>query len=410
MAVSTEKGLHLEYEISGLFQSQGYLTRRGVPLQYGDKNVDATDIDVLGTLFTPPFQAHSIICDCKNKKNSKPYERIFWAKGLGQFVKASDIYVSLPHASWDVVKFASNGNVRILTTEIVQDYNKKNPVKYGLSDDNFYAKYFDDINNILKSNKDLVKYWNAMKKLYINEDPYVSVNIAMELLLMSGRNMEYYSKNESKGLYTFWKHICCECIVMIGLRILNICSDTMFLPVKARENHILSKLTFGEMRPNQVKEILENAKNIANEIVKANIPKSDLPKSNIIEFGEISPPVYASSIVGLVERAIQNPEWYINLPQILDFVLFEYAVKNKEFSLDTYKKVFNSSLADEKLKAAKNIIFFVKNTCRINLKLIWDKPETFLIKKDEKVKSDSNIDNKPQNISIDELISKEKGK
>lgn len=383
MANESGKGPQLEYNVSGLFQNQGYLTRRSVPLYYGNNNQDATDIDVVGFLFTPPFQVHKIICDCKNKQKSKPYERIFWAKGLGQFVGATDIYVSLPQASWDTVKFAQKGDIRILTSDIIKDYFTHNSNVYGIADDEFYIDFFNNINKEIKSDKTLGVFWNSLKKLYLNEDPYVAINIAMELLLNGGKNLSFSKERGLKNNYLFWKYICCEALVLIGLNILNICADTICLPSKSREQHILSKLTYGDIDPSKINTILNYAKIAANEMVKATIPKNALPKSTVVDFGEISPPTYAQSIIGLVERAIQNPEWYINLPQVLDFILFEFAVKNKEFSMDTFKTVFNTGFAEEKLKAAKNVLVFARNICKINLKLIWDNSDTFMVKKNE---------------------------
>jgi hypothetical protein len=383
VANESGKGPKLEYLVSGLFQNQGYLTRRSIPLYYGSNNQDATDIDVVGILFTPPFQIHKIICDCKNKQKSKPYERIFWAKGLAQFVGANDVYVSLPQASWDTVKFAQKGDVRILTADNIQEYFSRNSNLYGIADDMFYADFFNSINNEIKANKTLGETWNILRKLLLNEDPYVTINIAMELLLNGGKHLAFSKEGSSTDNYSFWKYICCESIVLIGLNILNICADTICLPVKAREQHILSKLTYGDIEPKKINTILEYAKSVANEMVKSLIPKDALPKTSVVDFGEISPPSYAQNIIGLVERAIQNPEWYINLPQVLDFVLYEFVVKNREFSMEIFRTAFKTGFTEEKLKAAKNVLVFARNVCNINFKLIWDSSDTFFMKNNE---------------------------
>ena len=51
-----KKGFGFEYDVSDMFQMQGYLTRRGVPLQYGTTNQDATDVDVFGVKFIGLFE------------------------------------------------------------------------------------------------------------------------------------------------------------------------------------------------------------------------------------------------------------------------------------------------------------------------------------------------------------------
>jgi len=392
------KGPRLEYIVSGLFQNQGYLTRRSIPLQYGNRNQDATDIDIIGHLFTLPFQMHTIICDCKNKQKSKPYERIFWAKGLAQFVGASDVYVSLPQASWDTVKFAQKGNVRIITFESIKEYSKRNAYLYGLADDDFYINFFNNLNNEIKQNKQLYDAFIILKGIYLNEDPYVTINVAIDLIQTSGKNMALIGEKGTKDNFTFWKYICCESLIIVGLNILKICVDTFCLPSKAREQHILSKLTYGDIDPTKINKILKYAKNVANEMVKASIPKTALPKASVVDFGEISPPHYAYSIVGIVERAILNPEWYINLPQVLDFILFEFAVKNKEFSMEIFKTIFNTEFTNETLKAAKNLLIFARNVCKVNIKLLWDSSDSFMTKKNEQ--TNEKIDTSSTNCEI----------
>lgn len=377
MANENGKGTKLEYEVVGLFQKQGYLSRRSIPLQYGKSNQDTTDIDVIGYMFTHPFQMHKVICDCKNKQKSKPYERIFWAKGLGEFIGADSVYVALPQASWDTVKFAQKGGVRILLFNSSNNQFQQNVSLYGIADENFFVEYFENINKEIRENKRLTYMLKFLRKIYLNEDPYVNMNILLEILLEVGKNLKTIHKYKQENILSL-KYLCYESIVMIGLNLLSICSDTICLPIKAREEHIFSRLTYGDMDPTKINKLLDYAKNAANEIVKENVPKSILPDTNIINFGEIMAPTYSTDLIGLVERAIKNPDWYIELPQILDYILFEYAIKNKDFSFIEYKKLYNDTHSEEKLKVAKNIIFFVNKHCGINLNLIWDKANSLL--------------------------------
>lgn len=409
MANQTGKGPKLEYIITGLFQNQGYLTRRSIPLYYGNKNQDATDIDVLGIIFTQPFQMHKVICDCKNKQRSKPYERIFWAKGLSQFVGAEDTYVSLPQTSWDVTKFAKEGGVRVLTSDIINEYFSNNSKLFGIADDAFYTEFFNKFDNYVKKNKFINGSVNELKKLYLNEDPYVGINISMDILISAGKQLKMSKENDLKDEYSFWKYVCCESIIVISLCILNICADTVCLPMKARKEHILTKLTYGDIEPSKINTILNYAKHMANEMIKENLPRNMIPKINLVDFGEITPPVYSSSIIGIVERAIQNPNWYINLPQVLDFILFEFAIKNREFSSEEFKVFFNND--DEgKLKAAKNILAFARNMCNVDLKLLWGTGEGFILNSSDKIneamtekRHQNNEKETAQQISLDTI-------
>ncbi|QMV42668.1 hypothetical protein [Cohnella cholangitidis] len=367
-----EKGYSLEYMVTGLFQSQGYLARRSIPLQYGPINQDATDIDVLGIQFTLPFKGHRIICDCKNKQKSKPYERIFWAKGLGEFTKATDVYVALPKTSGDIINFALTGGVRVLTNDRFSQFSNTPSGSYGTADEKFYKTYSEAIDRVVKIDKQAERMWLTVRKLYLKEDPYTSLNIAFDFLETATKQLNLTKHHSINSM--FWKYICCELVVLIGLQVLWICADTYSLPERAREDRILSKLTYGELESSQVHQLLNSASDLANEIVRANVPPTYLPKSRLIEFGEFPPPQYSYSLIGLVERALQNPQWYVDMPQLLDFLLFEQGLKGKDFSDNAYRVMFRSGLSDEKLKASKNILSFIKDNVGFEWKMIWSNP------------------------------------
>lgn len=365
-----KKGFGFEYDVSAMFQNQGYLTRRGVPLHYGITNNDATDIDVLGIIFTSPFQGQRIICDCKNKVRSKPYERIFWAKGLGEFVKASNVYVALNKTQWEVIRFASTGGVKVLTSDILQDYNKKS--QYGLADASFYEPYELKIQKAAKANNYVYRMISQIKKLYLYENPYVAINIAIELLRNISTGFKFVERHSNEHIDAL-KYFACELTVITGLQILWICSDVLGLPETARRNHISNKLTFGDLEPKVAENILDTAKDLANEIIRASVPKSLTP--GVIDFGEIPPPDYTDSLIGLVERALTRPEWYQSLPQHLDFLLFEQGLKGRELTDEEFMNVFSYTSHDQRFKAARNILSFVRDTCGIDWKNIFNKNE-----------------------------------
>ena len=95
MANNSGKGTGFEYDVCQLFTEQNYFTRRSIPIR-STINQDITDVDVLGIKYTYPFEKKVIICDCKNKVKPKPFERIFWTKGLGEYVGVDDEYIALP--------------------------------------------------------------------------------------------------------------------------------------------------------------------------------------------------------------------------------------------------------------------------------------------------------------------------
>ena len=158
---------------------------------------------------------------------------------------------------------------------------------------------------------------------------------------------------------------------------LSISSDVLGLPESRRREHIRNKLTFGEMEPRVVLNLMENASDLANEIIKSSVPKSVAPK--LVDFGPIEAPSYADSIVGLVERALARPQMYLNMPQLLDFMLFEQGFKGKEYSEEEFIKIFGHGMSDERIKAPRNILAFIRGICGIDWQVIWGKIKVTLL-------------------------------
>ncbi|WP_227766376.1 hypothetical protein [Zhaonella formicivorans] len=415
---SVKKGLGFEYQVSGMFQSQGYLTRRGIPLQYGVSNHDVTDIDVLGIIFTNPFQGHRIICDCKNKARSKPYERIFWAKGLGEFVKANNVFVALNKTQWEIIRFASTGGVKVLTSEILEEYKDKR-YSIGLADGDFYSEYESKLQKVAKSNSYINSILSNTRKLYLHENPYVAVNICLEFLKSVARGLDHAGNHNNDHRDTL-KFLACELTILVGLQILWICSDVLGLPGGARRNHITSKLTYGDLDPKTANDLISTVKDLANEIIRSSVPKSVAPKS--IDLGSIDPPPYTDSLIGLIERALARPNLYLTMPQHLDFLLFEQGLKGKEYSEEQLMNVFGYGLSDERFKVSRNILSFVRESCGLDWKSLWNKGEiqkqvsTNHVKPKEviatredikptKLKENDKADNRPQQVTTEDELS-----
>lgn len=376
------KGDRLEYAVASVFQGQSYLVRRGVPLRYGPQGQDATDIDVLGVRFTPPFQAHRIICDCKEKQRSKPYERIFWAKGLASFVKAVETYVALPKSNLEITTFAKSGGVRVLTQALVQDSLDKlcgttNGVGYGLANGSFAEPLQRRLATLLKKEREAAKIYFDVRSLYLVEDPYVSLNICMAHLV-TATSMLKATSTLNNDLFELWRVITADLIVLVSLLLVYIAADTVVLSKTDRSRHIIQKLTYGDISPDKAEDIFQISQELAHEATKALVPGTNPTSLLPFSLGRIEPPSYADGTVGLVERAINSPSLYYELPQLIDFLLFEQALQGKPFSDADYRKRFPTLEPDERLKVARNIFHFLKDFGGLDLKIFWPAQENNL--------------------------------
>ena len=83
----------------------------------------------------------------------------------------------------------------------------------------------------------------------------------------------------------------------------------------------------------------------------------------------------------IIERAYKNPEWYIDLLRDMDFILFEFMLKKQNFNQDCFAAHCKNNLVNEKLKACKNVLFFVCSSATIHLSDIWVEENDFIPQK-----------------------------
>lgn len=335
-----KKGYDFETKLVSFFRSQGYLAKRGIPLVMED-NQDSTDIDVYGIKFTYPFIEMNCVCDCKNKVRPKPFERLFWTRGMADYVRVDNVYVALPKIQTNIAKFASSMGVNILTEDKVNKLTKT-CYEYSIHEDK------------LSEDKELRNYYRKIKKFYILKNPYVLINICM-----SGMDDILSMKNDSNEEVI--NVILGEIIVLSTVALLRICSKLMSLDEINQEKEIISRLTYGEVPPEKANNILEGVSRIALEVIKN---ETGTMKYQLEEFNFIEAPSYANDIVGIVKRIMEKPEYYIQLPQMMDYIINDIILSKEKFSEEKFKDLFGSTLVQEKIKACKNIFHFFNSNIK----------------------------------------------
>lgn len=378
---SVHRGQRLEFLVSAVFQGQGYLVRRGIPLRHGVGGEDATDIDVMGVRFTPPFQHHLIICDCKERQRPRAYERVFWAKGVSSFVDASETYVAVPRASLDAIHFARSGQVRLLTQDILQDsYDnlyQEDQKPYGIADQTFFAPLQSRLRSALKDQSEAANILDEVKSFYLERDPYVPLNVTIDRLGIAASKMEAL-RESAPELFRLWRYLSAELTVVVSLLLLRIASDTIGLSKSARADYISTRLTYGNLPPRKAQEVFETAKILATEVVKSLVPSATQQSFLPFDIGSLEPPSYAHTVVGLVDRITASPSIYNDLPHVVDFLLFGQALQDRGFLEDEYRHAFPGQLQEERLKVARNIFSFVRDVASLDMSVFWPKEDGHL--------------------------------
>lgn len=371
-----QNGDHMEYLVAAMFQGEGYFVRRSTSLS---SSIEPTDIDILGIKLTRPFQLHRIICDCKDKARSKPYERIFWTKGLGEFVNATEVYVALPHAKREIIEFAKIGQVRILTQDITEEscsrlYKSTNSSPFGLANESFYSKFFSRLEKYYRKDKDADSLFVRSQSLFLANDPYVALNNALQDLKLCASKLHTLTKKDE--LFEIWRFITGNYVVLTSYLLLCICADTVALPKELRNQVITERLTYGNLDPEKVQQFLKLMNKLALELAKAAVPASNRKDVITHTIDGLPSPYYAKDVAGLVERALENPEIYINLPRYLDYLIFELVVQERQIKMSEWVSLFGKFETFTALKASRNVLVFISSHLKFDLlKLLYPKQE-----------------------------------
>ena len=367
MANNSGKGTGFEYDVCQLFTEQNYFTRRSIPIR-STINQDITDVDVLGIKYTYPFEKKVIICDCKNKVKPKPFERIFWTKGLGEYVGVDDEYIALPKIGPDIIEFARKSKVRVISQNELSNYKDK---QIGYADYQYYGKFMQRLEDKNTGDPQVLHYLPILKKEYISDNPYVTLNIA--LLILNKLSQENWSDDGKKMIFA-------EGATVVAYALLDICRDVFGMSQELREKYISTKLTYGDSEATYINGLIESVTRYANEMLAEKIPKEYYNK-NLVERMEIPAPHYTKNCIAIIERAYNNPEWYIDMLRNIDFILFEFMLKKQKFDYTLFSEHCKNYLVNEKLKACKNVLFFICSSAAVHLGDIWKEENDFVPQK-----------------------------
>jgi hypothetical protein len=369
-----QSGNHLEYMVAGMFQSQGYLVRRSVALAVDNGGSDATDIDVLGVKFTRPFQPNRVVCDCKDRARTRPFERVLWAKGLSGFLGVSDTYVALPRASRDVIHFAKLGNVRVLPAPAIQEVVDRafegRGTGYGQANEQFYPRFIHAIQQYVRTDSRVEETLSQVRRQLISANPYAALNLCV---IRMQEIVEQLKSTVDPLASAAWRFVASETAVVVSVLVLGICGDTMGMNHTDREHRIITGLTYGDMSPAKAEELFRLTQKLAFEAAGIATPSTGFTPT--LAVGRVPAPVYADDVCGLVERALSTPEVYHELPQALDTLLFEFAVQGREFPPETYTVYLRGLMTPERIKGAKNVLAFLQTATGFQQE--WLRPSRF---------------------------------
>ncbi|WP_273860677.1 hypothetical protein [Photobacterium sp. GSS17] len=131
------KGFAMEELLKSYFIQAGYYVARGVPFVY--EGFDVTDIDLWLYSRASSATRNVTIVDVKNKKTPQAIERIFWAKGLAQAVKADNVIIATTDQRKEVKDFGKDLNVLVLDGVFLSKLSRTESELTRLSDEEFIS-------------------------------------------------------------------------------------------------------------------------------------------------------------------------------------------------------------------------------------------------------------------------------
>lgn len=365
------KGPGLELQTAAYFQDLGYLVRRGVKLAVAAGSADATDIDVLAIRFSVPLAEERLIADCKDRKKSRPFERVLWTRGLATFAQADRSVVVVPRVPWQAREFGAQGNVEIMEAKEVSD---------GTAEDKTTDRSFGDADPVLDRvmtlrrqrvqqqdgtlAKDVGKEDLKLRQMLIVGHPLTNLNRVIRTLSSVGKQAHQGSEDAR------WLRLrtCYNAAVVASVMLLRFACETKWTPEAEWSDYAHKKLTYGDVPPQK-----------ARQLAKLALDRDF--------FEGLPSPEYTDEIVGVIGALISQPVAATSVPQALDFRLF-----GQELSSEGISESFKGILHSDSVRLSKRVLSALSYAAGVPANL-WEADE---IVRGSVVSTDHGTSKKPQ--------------
>lgn len=297
-------GINLELITAAYFQAHGYLVRRGVVLSVGSGTSDATDIDLLAIRFNLPLSEERLIVDCKDRKKSKPYERILWTLGLASFSHANRSIIVLPQSPWQAREFANKGGVEVLEANFIREFlnsKKSSFIPFGDADSKLLTRFLNEKQKeSLGTDKEVIRQELRIKQmLVLKEHPLTILNRIILILSSINKKASQSSANSA------WlsRYVCFNAAIVASIMLTRFVCEVKWTPEPEWLDYAKKKLTYGDVPPKKAQQLAQLAL------------ERDF-------FDGLPEPQYVEEILELLKHLIHQPNIAAFIPFAIDFLLF----------------------------------------------------------------------------------------
>lgn len=256
----------LEGRVARIFIFAGHWTRCSRDV-YTVAGLDrATDLDVLGVRFSPPFRRYISIAECKDGDRPGPLDRVFWLSGVRHYISANSASLVRRTTRWNIKDFAKEAGVEILDVERLHELEKSLSIPDGLwpamSDHRYFsvrmAAWYGILRDADKLTVDLLRYIKQEVRFH---QPLPALTYLLFVL-------RHLTRTEAAGIPTqieLREYAIAEAVSHALMFLMRVAEDTWDLKASDRNGAIRKGLTYGVGDAEFVKRTLANAHRLASE-------------------------------------------------------------------------------------------------------------------------------------------------
>lgn len=271
---SKDKDFKQKIKMQKIFWSMGMWSRINIPIViYEDDNQRGkmkkhyiTDIDVYCESIQKDFSVNKSIADCKSGSNVKIFERLFWLRGIKEYLGASQAYLVKRNISSKAKIFmpkldiigADNGTL----SEFEKIYHTKSVPLYS-------EEYYTELDKIIQ------EYENEYKKIYdylVTRYWFTETNVSMKVLLTMLEKRDFYKTLDKNN--RSHRFLLMEVCIMFARTVLDCCHYVMTRDIISLEQSIKEYIHGGvddfNLKMNMVREINNELKELLSDIQLGN--------------------------------------------------------------------------------------------------------------------------------------------
>lgn len=371
--MTIEKGTIYEYRLKRLYFYMGHLTRRGVSVRplFGPGDIKITDVDVLGIRFLAGFRPYLTIGECKSGKTVGTMDRFLWIRGLNEYLRADEVFVAKKTFSHKTNEFARSWGILALDDERIAELEKAwipdSALWLGSHDYRyFYERHKQLYNDIIKKDDKLkATFWFARSEFWYTEN---TIRLKRTITHIDDLARDLVGDWSQDDIAYSQRWLISELIVLLSVSVLYLCHQCYSFSKLDRESYVAQLLAAGLLPIEELRKLRQAAQQYVYQKVKELTGQEALFPP---EASDVPPPDYAAALIDIVERLFARETQALQVPRLLDLIVYEVALKSGEVTSEILSPLFQGDL-ELILKLAKNILFFLFDHTSLNKEQVAD--------------------------------------